>query len=317
MLGIAYAASIGGIATIIGSPPNAFVVQYIHDTYGDPVSFLDWMLIGGPFVIVLLPIAWALITWALYPVRVKEIEGGRAFIEQEYRRLGPVQPGEWATFIVFLLTACAWMIRPILEKGIMGPAGETVIPAVAPWINDGVIAIAAALMLFLVPVDLRQPAFVMDWRTASRLPWGILILFGGGLSLAAAVKANGVAEFIGSHAHALAGAPPIVLVIAVTTVIIFLTELTSNTATTATMVPILGAIAPGFDVHPYLLIIPATIGASCAFMLPVATPPNAMVFAAGCVTIPQMAKAGFWLNIAGIVVITAIAYAIVLPLLIG
>lgn len=155
----------------------------------------------------------------------------------------------------------------------------------------------------------------MDWETAERLPWGVLILFGGGLSLAAAVQANGVAEFLGAQASVLQGMPMVVLVLCVTTGVIFLTELTSNTATTATLVPILAGLAGGLAVPPEALIIPATLAASCAFMLPVGTPPNAIVFASGYVTIPQMARAGVWLNLIGIVLITALMYAVVLPLL--
>jgi sodium-dependent dicarboxylate transporter 2/3/5 len=170
----------------------------------------------------------------------------------------------------------------------------------------------AAVALCVLPADRSRR--VMDWATAERLPWGILILFGGGLSLAAAVQANGVAEFLSAHAMALGGLPPIALVLAVTTGVILLTELTSNTATTATLVPILAAFAPGLGVHPDYLILPATIAASCAFMLPVATPPNALVFGSGYVTIPEMARAGIWMNLIGIVLITVVMYAVIIPL---
>ena len=162
-------------------------------------------------------------------------------------------------------------------------------------------------------MNAKRREFVMSFKTAAKLPWGILVLFGGGLSLAAAVKSNGVAEFIASQAQYFAGMPAIVLVLVVVAAVIFLTELTSNIATTATLLPVLAALAPGLGVHPYLLIIPAAIAASCAFMMPVATPPNAIVFGSGEVTIPQMIKAGFWLNLIGIVLITTLAMLLVGP----
>jgi len=342
MLAIAYAASIGGIATIIGSPPNGILVQFMALEYGREISFAQWFLIGGPVTLVFLPIAWALITWVLYPIRIKAIEGGQALFEAEFARLGPMHRGEWITMIVFLCTALLWITRPLLAKISIG-AGDALWQPFA-GLSDAGIAILAALALFVIPVRARHAAvgpdgpenveatarlpnsqvpanlamtFAMNWQTAVKLPWGILILFGGGLSLAAAVQANEVAEFLGAQVSALQGFPTIILVLAVTTGVIFLTELTSNTATTATLVPILAGIASGLAVPPELLIVPATIAASCAFMMPVATPPNAIVFGSGYLTIPQMAKAGFWLNIIGVVLVTTLLYTIVLPMLVA
>jgi sodium-dependent dicarboxylate transporter 2/3/5 len=320
MLGIAYAASIGGIATIIGSPPNGILVQFVALEYGREISFAEWLLIGGPVALVFLPIAWALITWVLYPIRIDRIEGGRELFEREFRALGPMNGGEWATLIVFAITALLWILRPLLAQTAVGAGPDPLRPFAG--LSDGGIAIVAALVLFVIPVGdsaraskAALRAFVMDWPTAEKLPWGILILFGGGLSLAAAVQANGVAEFIGAQTGFLRDMPTVVLVLAVTTGVIFLTELTSNTATTATLVPILGGLAGGLGVQPEMLIIPATIAASCAFMMPVATPPNAIVFGSGYVTIPQMAAAGFWLNIVGVVLITTLLYLIVVPVM--
>ncbi len=179
-------------------------------------------------------------------------------------------------------------------------------------ITEAGIVIIAAIVLFVIPANTRTGEFVMNWDTARKVPWGILILFGGGLSLAAAMKANGVAEFIGTSVTAFGGAvPAVVLVLVVTTTVIFLTELTSNTATTATLVPILAALAPGLGVSPYLLIVPAALAASCAFMMPVATPPNAIVFGSGYLTIAQMCRAGIWLNLVGILLITGLAFAVI------
>ncbi len=316
MLGIAYAASIGGIATIIGTPPNGILVQFIKDQIADPfrqeISFARWLSVGAPLAVVFLPLVWLLLTRVLYPIRIRRIAGGRALIEAEYRGLGPANRGERITSVVFVATALAWITRPLVTRIAWGEGEGALMPFAG--LSDSGIAMIAGLVLFLIPVD-RRGRSVLDWETAKRLPWGILILFGGGLSLAAAVKANGVAEFIGSQVTILRHAPPIVLVIAVATLVIFLTELTSNTATTATLVPILSGVAIGLGFHPFLLIVPAALAASCAFMMPIATPPNAIVFGSGYVTIPQMCKAGLWLNLLGVVLVTALMYAVVVPLL--
>lgn len=315
MLGIAYAATIGGIATKIGTPPNGIVIGFIEDTYGEQIDFARWLLVGMPLVLVFGPLTWLLLTRVLYPVPHARIEGARELIASEHAALGPANRGERATFIVFVLTALAWMIRPILAGGI-GEGPDRLLPALVPGLSDTGIAMAAALLLFVIPVDARTRTFVLDWETARRVPWGILVLFGGGLSLAEAVNANGVAEFIGSRVSGLGqDIPPLAVVIVVVAMIIFLTELTSNTATTATLVPVLAALAPGLGVHPYLLIVPAAIAASCAFMLPVGTPPNAIVFGSGHLTIPQMCKAGIWLNAIAIGLITALAFLVVRPVL--
>lgn len=328
MLAIAYAASIGGIATIIGSPPNGILVGFVEQAYDREVSFVQWMMIGGPVTLVFLPLAWMLITWVLYPVKIKDIEGGHELFEREYNNLGPMKRGEWVTSIVFLCTALLWITRPLLGQITIGEGDDAWQPF--GGLSDAGIAILASMALFVIPVhtkrkhsstkgnDAKQErgwSFAMNWDTAVKLPWGILILFGGGLSLAAAVQANEVAEFLGAQATALQGFPTIILVLAITAGVIFLTELTSNTATTATLVPILAGLAPGLGIGPEMLIVPATIAASCAFMMPVATPPNAIVFGSGYITIPQMAKAGLWLNIIGVVLVTVMLYAIILPLL--
>jgi len=327
LLGIAYAASIGGIATIIGTPPNVFLVGFIRNTidpqYRREISFVRWLAVGVPLTAVFLPVVWLLLTRVLYPIRITSIEGGRDLVETKYRALGPASPGEWITVIVFTLTALAWIFRPIIDRGIVDhidPATGTtiyVVPPLLPGITDTVIVMIAAMLLFVIPVRPSRLEFTLNWATARKLPWGILILFGGGLSLAGAVQANGVAEFIGSQTAAFGDVPDLVVVLAVVTIVIFLTELTSNTATTATFVPILAGLAPALGLHPYLLIVPAAIAASCAFMMPVATPPNAIVFGSGYVTIPQMCKAGFWLNMIGIALVTMLGYFIVGPLLIS
>ncbi|MCA9290240.1 MAG: DASS family sodium-coupled anion symporter [Phycisphaerales bacterium] len=306
MLGIAYAASIGGIGTKIGSPPNGIVAEFVAQTYGHQIGFVEWLAVGLPLVVVFLPITWWLLTRVIYPVRRAPIEGAHERLAAAHAALGPMKPGEWATLLVFLSTVTLWVTRPYLGG---------LVPALANSSGDSVIVMAAALALFVIPVDRRAGTFAMDWETAVKMPWGVLMLFGGGLSLAATVQANGVADLIGAKASILSGVPPIVVVLAVAALVIFLTELTSNTATTATLVPIFAAAAVGLGVHPYLLIFPTAIGASCAFMMPVATPPNAIVFASGRLTIPQMCRAGLWLNLIAIVLVTVAAYAVVVPVL--
>ncbi len=317
LLAIAYSASIGGIATIIGTPPNVILVGFlkekIDEKYRIDISFHQWLKIGIPLTIIFLPLVWLILTRLLFPVKMQRIEGGHELIEREYRKLGKLNRGEKITFIVFTLTALLWITRPWLSRIGWGEGDHRTLPL--KGLSDAGIAMLAGLVLFVTPVNRSQRQFTMNWATAVKLPWGILILFGGGLSLAAAVQANGVAQFIGSQTAIFQGASPLVVVIVITTMVIFLTELTSNTATTAALLPVMAALAPGLGVHPYLLAFPTAIAASCAFMLPVATPPNAIVFASGHVTIPQMCKAGFWLNIIGIVLITLLAMLVLGPAL--
>lgn len=309
LLGIAYAASIGGIGTLIGTPPNLFLASYVKNNLGQEISFVRWMGIGVPLVVVFLPLVWVLMTRVLFPIRSTHIKGGEAFTSEAYRNLGPMSGGEWATLIVFMATVVAWITRPLLTRielgGIQPLAG----------LSDAGIAMIAALVVFVIPVDTGKRVFVMDWETATGLPWGVLVLFGGGLSLAAAIRTNGVGEFLGNQVGALAGVPTVLLVLVVTAMVIYLTELTSNTATTATLIPILASLASGLGFHPFLLIVPAAIAASCAFMLPVATPPNAIIFGSGHVSIQQMCRAGLWLNMIGIVMILALTYTMIISLL--
>ncbi|MFO7892240.1 MAG: DASS family sodium-coupled anion symporter [Longimicrobiales bacterium] len=299
MLGIAYAASIGGLGTLIGTPPNALLAGFLQTSYGFEVGFARWMLVGVPLTVVALPLVWIYLTRAAFPIGITQIPGGRAMIRDELDELGPVGPGEWRVGVVFGLTALAWILRPLLDD-------------VVPGLSDAGIAMTAALALFLTPVDRRKGTFALNWETARGLPWGVLILFGGGLSLAAAVTRTGLAEWIGTALSALDAWPTALLVAGVTAVIIFLTELTSNTATAAAFLPILGPLALALGENPLLLAVPAALGASCAFMMPVATPPNAIVYGSGYITIPQMARAGAALNVAFILLITGLAYTVML-----
>ncbi len=303
MLGIAYAASIGGIATLIGTPPNTVLAGYLQKTYGYEITFSRWLLVGLPLVLILLPLCWLWLVKFANPMQLKKVPGGRQLINDELRQMGRMSTGERWTSLIFVLTALAWIFRQ--QLGFLFPDPKLV--------TDAAIGMAGGLLLFLIPVNLRRNQFVLDWHWAAKMPWGVLILFGGGLCLADGFKATGLTDWIASQVNLLAQAPVLVLVVAVTTLIIFLTELTSNTATAAMIMPVLSAVAVGLGQNPLLLVIPAAIAASCAFMLPVATPPNAIVFGSGYVTIPQMAKSGFGLNIIGIVLVTALTYVVAVP----
>ena len=319
MLGIAYASSIGGVGTIIGTPPNVFLVGYLREgidpAYRHEITFVRWLSFGLPMVAVFLPITWMLLTYVLYPVRMRRLEGGREFIDRELRAMGPMNRGEWITFLVFMFASALWISRPWISKWTIGEGDAALQPL--RFLTDATIAMLAAMLLFITPVNWKQRVFTMNWEHARRLPWGILILFGGGLSLAAAIEANGVAEFIGGQTQRFAGVPELLLVIIVVTAVVFFSEIASNTATATTLIPIFAAMAPGLGVHPYMLVIPAGLAASLAFMLPVGTPPNAIVFGTGHVTMPQMVKAGFLLNLIGIVLITLLTYIVIKPMLIG
>lgn len=304
MLGIAYAASIGGVATLIGTPPNTILAGYLQKTYGYEITFASWMKVGVPLVVIFLPLCWLWLIKIANPMKLEKVPGGRDLITSELKTMGKMSSGERWTALVFGLTAFGWIFRKNLGFMFYDPK----------MITDAAIAMTGALVLFLIPINLKKNIFVMDWHWASKMPWGVLILFGGGLSMASGFKVTELATWIGSQVGLLDQAPILLLIIAVATLIIFLTELTSNTATSAMVMPILSAVAIGLGQNPLLLVVPAAIAASCAFMLPVATPPNAIVFGSGYVTIPQMVKSGFGLNIIGIVITVAITYLVVLPM---
>ena len=301
LLGVAYAASIGGLGTLIGTPPNALLAGFMTETYGVQIGFFRWMLLGVPLIAVSLPLCWLLLTRVLYPIRLREIPGGAAVFAREAAALGPLSRAEIQVATITAMVALAWVFQALIER-------------IVPGISDAGIAMTGALLLFVLPVDWKRMQFALSWDDAERLPWGVLVLFGGGLSLAGAIQSSGLAPWIGEALDAIGTWPVLLITLTVTTIIVFLTELTSNTATAAAFLPVVGALAVGIGRDPLLLAIPAAIAASCAFMLPVATPPNAIVFATGHLTIPQMARAGLWLNFLFIVLINAALFALAIPL---
>ena len=300
LLGIAYAASIGGIATIIGTGPNAFLVGFISEEYHRELSFTGWLPIGLSVTLLFLPLTWIILTKILYPVANDPIEGGAEMIETGLKELGPVSKAEKLTLMVFLIAAFLWTFRPLLA-GLLAFKGLT----------DAGISMFCALLLFIIPVNLKERRFLLDWEAAAKIPWGILLLFGGGLSLSSAVQNTGVAEFIGSHAGLLTALPAFMHILLVTFTVTALTELTSNVATTASFLPILASLAPALKIDPYSLIVAATLASSCAFMMPVATPPNAIVFGSGKLKMAQMIRAGIWLNLVGVILVSMIALVLV------
>ncbi|GAB5517933.1 MAG: DASS family sodium-coupled anion symporter [Rhodothermales bacterium] len=296
LLGLAYGCSIGGMATLIGTPTNAFLVGFLDETYGYEIAFADWMMLGLPLTLIGLLVAFALLTTVLFPVKVAAIPGGRAFIHDELRKLGPMRAPERRVALVFGTVALLWILRPQLSPFV-------------PGLSDTGIGMIGAVLLFIVPSgSADRKTALLTWRHAERIPWGVLLLFGGGLSLAAAISGTGLALWIGEQLTLFANWPPLALMLLVVLVIVFLTELTSNVATVAAFVPILASIAVGIGENPLVLLVPATLAASAAFMLPVATPPNAIVYGSGALTIPQMARAGLVLNVAFILLTTLIAY---------
>ena len=300
LLGLAYSASIGGLATLIGTPPNALLVGYLADNYGIEISFAQWMLVGVPVSAVMLPIAWILLTRFLYPVNIPPSAAVEDHLRQLREELGPMTTPERRVAVIFLAVIFSWMLRRPLTE-FLGLTG----------VSDTGIVMTAAVLLFVLPSGNTAQPQLMTWLDAKRLPWGVLILFGGGLSLAAAVSNTGLALWLGESLAPLNAWGLAALVVAAIALVIFLTELTSNLATTATLLPVMGAIAIQAGVPPLLLTVPITIAASCAFMLPVATPPNAIVFATGQVSIPQMVRAGVALNLIGIVIVTIVALYVV------
>ncbi|WP_164668039.1 SLC13 family permease [Virgibacillus doumboii] len=296
MLSIAYSASIGGIATLIGTPPNTVLAGTINNLYGIELSFAKWMLFGVPVAWIFIFIAWFYLVKIAYPLKLKQLPGGREVIHSQKKDLGAPSFEEKAVFVVFVAAALSWISRSF----ILAEINEN--------IGDATIAMTAAIILFIIPAKNKAGDKLLDWDTAVKLPWGILLLFGGGLAIASGFKESGLSEWIGNQLSVLEGVNIFIILIVVAALVIFLTEITSNTATASMMYPIMASLAVALGVHPYAVMIAAGVAASCAFMLPVATPPNAVVFGSGYLRIPDMAKAGIALNILGVIIVTLAIY---------
>jgi len=295
MLSIAYSASIGGMATLIGTPPNLVFAGYVEETYGIEITFLQWLKFGVPIAIPLLVIAWLYLTKFAFKFKQKEFPGGKEEINRLLVLIGPMKREEKLVSAIFVLTAFCWITRSFILQEFF------------PFIDDTIIAMTAGILLFVVPAsDFKKR--LITWEDAVKLPWGIILLFGGGMALAAGFQITGLASWLGAQMSVFQGLSLLVLVFVIIIMVNFFTEFTSNLATTAMLLPILAPIAISLNINPYMLMVACTIAASCAFMMPVATPPNAVVFGSGYLRIPDMIKSGIWMNIISIIFLTLMVY---------
>ena len=310
VISIAYAASIGGLATIIGTPPNGIFLAQMETIFpmAPAIDFFTWMKFGLPLVFIFLPLAWAWLVYGPYRHMPKKISHGHNIIQQRIAEMGAMSKGERWTLVVFVMTAVAWIMRA--QKDI----GGFIIPGIntyLPWVDDSTIAIAGALLLFLLPVDRKQGIYTMNWEWAKKIPWGILILFGGGIALSKAFIASGLAQEIIETFTIFHGLPIVVAVVAVAVIVSFLTEVTSNTAMASVMIPIVAVTSLSMGIHPWILMLTATFAASMAFMLPVATPPNAVAYGSGYISMQDMMRTGWVLNFIGIGILTVMMFTII------
>ncbi|MFW6013235.1 MAG: SLC13 family permease, partial [Candidatus Bipolaricaulota bacterium] len=302
LLGVAYACSIGGIGTLIGTPPNALLAGYMESHFETSISFLDWLVIGLPIVLILTPLAWLYLTEVAGKVKGTAIPGGKELIQQKLAELGPMNRGEKSVLTVFLITAFLWITRGFIISPFL------------PMIGDATVGMLAAVSLFLIPVNKSEGEFALDWEWALKIPWGTLILFGGGLALAEGIQTTGLDSWLAGSLTWLGSSPLIVVLSATVLLLVSLTHVTSNTATTAMMLPVLASFATTFGFDFLSIAVPAVISVSCAFMLPVATPPNAVVFGTGYVRVPDMVKKGFGLNVLAIILVIILGYFFLGPL---
>ncbi len=291
LLSIAYSCSIGGVATLIGTPPNALMAAFMKENYQVNIGFAEWMLIGVPFSIISLPVAYIVLTKLLFPV-LSDLDLNKNVIRDEINKLGKISREERMVEIVFFITATLWIFRPLISD-------------LLPGISDSSVAIFGAVLLFIIPSSREE--YLLEWKDAEKISWGILILFGGGLSLAQGISNSGLSEWIAEVILSSSHLPLLLLIILLTTGIILLTELTSNLATIAAFLPIIASIGVGMDINPLQLVIPATLAASCAFMLPVATPPNAIIFSSNIISIKNMTRAGIVLNLIFVIIIAILS----------
>jgi len=311
LLGIAYSASIGGAATLVGTPPNLVFVKIFKDTFPDApeISFATWMLATLPIVLIMLFFIWFLLIRILYKIP-EELKINKSVIDKEYIALGKFSYEEKTVAIIFVITAVLWITRVDLYLGSFTlPGWRNLLPN-PKSINDGTTAIFMALLLFLIPVKDKKSKYktLVDATVFKDLPWAIILLFGGGFALAKGFQVSGLSDFIGNNLSSLEGLPPMITILGINSAMTFATEFTSNTATTQMIIPVLSSVAVAMKINPLVLIIPATLSASFAFMMPVATPPNAVVFGSGRIKIIEMIKAGIIINIVGIIVATLIFY---------
>lgn len=301
MLGIAYASSIGGLGTLIGSTPNALLAGFLFENYKYQLGFMDWMMIGLPLVVLLIPITWILLTKIIFPIKLKQIDQSYQQILLEKSKLGPMSSEESRVLLICVGTALMWMLQKPLHD--LFPQMQ---------INNTTVGMLGALLLFLIPLNFKKGHFILQKNWAKSIDWDILLLFGGGLSLASMIGKSGLAQWIGQSLSSFHHLPVFFVILLITLIIVFMTEVTSNTATAATFIPIMASLAVGVGENPLLYSLPIAFGATCAFMLPISTPPNAIVYSSGHLEIQQMIKAGFWLNLICILSISVLIYFVAL-----
>jgi sodium-dependent dicarboxylate transporter 2/3/5 len=298
LLSIAFSASIGGISTLIGTPTNPILVAIVQDALGYDISFAQWLIFAFPLALLLLALTWWLLTRIVFSVHTLDLPIGHNLVKEALQEMGAMSKEEKRVAWIFGLTALAWILRSfVLQNYVSG-------------INDTTIAILGAVSLFIVPSP-KTGGPLLQWKEADGLPWGIIILFGGGLSLAAAFKSSGLALWLGDQLSLAADLPLLMLILLVALAVNFLTEITSNVATASIVLPILASLSAIIEVHPFLLMIPATLAASCAFMLPVATAPNAIVFGTGHLQIRDMVRSGVLLNLVSTLLISLLTYFLI------
>ncbi|MBA3699611.1 MAG: DASS family sodium-coupled anion symporter [Planctomycetes bacterium] len=293
LLAVAYGATTGGMATLIGTPPNALLAGYADKQLGIQLGFAQWMIIGVPVALVSLTLVYWVLTRVSFRVSNDEMPGMAGLLAEQRQQLGRFSRGELIVAVVFITTALGWVFQPLIAKQL-------------PMLSDTVIAMIGALALFCIPVEPRRGVFAMDWQTAKRLPWDVLLLFGGGLSLAGAIETHKLAAWLGGLSGNLDVLPVVLVMAVIAFAILMLTELTSNTATAATFLPVVAAVAIGMDCAPLLFLIPTALAANCSYMMPVGTPPNAIVFGSGLIRLPEMARAGLLLNLLMVPVIVVL-----------
>ena len=313
MLGIAYGCSMGGIATLVGTPPNLSFARIFQITFpqAEPIAFGTWFIMGLPISVIMIIVVWLVLTKIFFRTP-PNMTIDRTIVNKEYNELGPMSFEEKSVLTIFSLTAILWVFRKKLIIGFVSIPGWSQLLPNPDLIDDATVAIFMAVLMFLIPTRTKGTKYstLMGPDVITKLPWNIVLLFGGGFALAKGFQVTGLSEFIGNNFSGLAGMPPIIMIIIICFGITFLTELTSNTATTEMVLPILASVAIAMETNPLLLMIPATLSASCAFMMPVATPPNAIVFGSGRIRISEMARVGIFINIIGIIIITVLFYLI-------
>lgn len=300
MLGIAFAANIGGTATLIGTPPNSVMVGFLESEYNIEIGFMTWMLMGVPFATILLIISYFVIVHWFYPNHLGQMKASNSVITDELRKLGKLSKAEKTVLIIFLMTAFLWIFRSVINGWFLNLK-----------LTDASISMVGAMAMFIIPQSLKNGQFTLDWKDTKELPWGILILFGGGLALASGLKDAGLIDLIGNSIQNLKGVHLLLIMSILIAVMLFMTELMSNVALVTIFVPVVAGIALGLDIPMLHLIIPVTLASSCAFMLPMATPPNAIVFASGHIKVYEMARVGVVLNCIAVILLIGLGYIIV------